>query len=139
MNYIERAPHSTFPGDIRWGRDIRRDEMKNRMTTLLALGLFLTAGAVYAASGIEVLESTSDESGTYFHISSPGHPAGSTAVAVTVVNGEEFDCDVAVIDPNTGLAWISFPAGTSTDRIDVVSPNGDLLASQALGGGLVHD
>ncbi|MEE8105739.1 MAG: hypothetical protein V3T86_09420 [Planctomycetota bacterium] len=113
--------------------------MKNRMTRLLALGLFLTAGTVYAASGIEVLEKVSDESGTYFHVSSPGHPAGSTVVAVSVANGEEFDCDVAFLDPITGTAWISFPAGASLDRIDVVSPNGDLLASMGLGGELVHD
>jgi len=113
--------------------------MKNRMTTLLALGLFLTAGAVYAASGIEVLQEISDESGTYFHISSPGHPAGSMVVAVTVANGEELDCDIAVIDPNTGLAWVSFPVGASTDRIDIVSPNGDLLASLRIGGELVGD
>lgn len=107
--------------------------MKLIRNSAIALTMLATA-AVFAASGIEVLKTTTTENGIEVLSGSTEAPIGSYVEAVMEIGGQPFVVSVAMVNPSSGHAVNWFPMSHPHNHLDLRGPGGELLAST--GGGM---
>ncbi len=61
-----------------------------------------------------------------------GAPAGSQTEAVMTVNGIQYTVAAATIDPSTGLATLTIPAGAHVDTLITRGPQGEVLDAKLI-------